>query len=60
MIIFTFLLAVVFISATSLGSYASASELNSSRPINGVVMKGAFVSMKQNYNGSLSAPQDYI
>ncbi len=60
MIILTFVLAVVFISATSLGSYASASELNSSRPINGVVMKGAFVSMKQNYNGSLSAPQDYI
>ena len=58
--ILIFLLAVVFISATSLGSYASASELNSSRPINGVVMKGAFVSMKQNDNGSLLAPQDYI
>jgi hypothetical protein len=58
--ILIFLLAVVFACATCLGSYASASELNSTQPINGVVMKGAFVSMKQNYNGSPSAPQDYI
>jgi hypothetical protein len=58
--ILTFLLAVVFACATCLGSNASASELNSTQPINGVVMKGAFVSMKQNYNGSPSAPQDYI
>jgi hypothetical protein len=58
--ILIFLLAVVFACATWLGSYASASELNSTQPINGVVMKGAFVSMKQNYNGSPSAPQDYI
>ena len=58
--ILTFLLAAVFACATCLGSYASASELNSTQSINGVVMKGAFVSMKQNYNGSPSAPQDYI
>src|SRR4029453_2858859 len=58
--ILTFLLAVVFTSATCLCSYASASESISSPPINGVVMKGAFVSMKQNANISPSAPQDYI
>ena len=58
--ILIFLLAVVFISATSLGSYASTTELTSSPPINGVVMKGAFVSMKQDDNGSPLAPQNYI
>jgi len=58
--ILTFLLAVVFTSATSLSSYASTSESTSSQPINGVVMKGAIVSMKQDGNGSLPAPQDYI
>jgi len=58
--ILIFLLAVVFISASSLGSYASTSELTSNPPINGVVMKGAFVSMKQDDNGLPSAPQDYI
>jgi polyhydroxyalkanoate synthesis regulator phasin len=31
-----------------------------SQPINGVVMKGAFVNMKQHDNGSPQAPQDYI
>src|SRR6185312_14396362 len=30
------------------------------QPINGVVMKGAFVYMKQHDNGSPEAPQDYI
>jgi len=59
-IILTFLLAAVFTNATFLGSYASASQVTSSQPINGVVMKGAFVSMKQNNNASPSAPQDYI
>jgi len=58
--ILIFLLAVVFISASSLGSYASTSELTSNPPINGVVMKGAFVSMKQDDYGLPSAPQDYI
>ncbi|MGI0033771.1 MAG: hypothetical protein ACRD97_10955, partial [Nitrososphaeraceae archaeon] len=58
--ILIFLLAVVFTSATSLSSYASTSESTSSQPINGVVMKGAIVSMKQDGNGSLPAPQDYI
>jgi polyhydroxyalkanoate synthesis regulator phasin len=58
--ILTFLLAVVLTSATSLSSYASTSESTSSQPINGVVMKGAIVSMKQEGNGSLPAPQDYI
>ena len=59
-IILSFLLAAVLISATALGSYASTSQLTSSQPINGVVMKGAFVNMKQDDNGSPEAPQDYI
>ncbi len=59
-IILSFLLAAVLISATSLGSYASTSQLTSSQPINGVVMKGAFVNMKQDDNGSPEAPQGYI
>jgi polyhydroxyalkanoate synthesis regulator phasin len=58
--ILTFLLAAVFTSVTSLDSYASTSQLASSQPINGVVMKGAFVNMKQDDNGSPEAPQDYI
>jgi polyhydroxyalkanoate synthesis regulator phasin len=58
--ILIFLLAVVFISASYLGSYASTSELTSSQPINGVVMKGAFVSMKQDDYGLPSAPENYI
>ena len=58
--ILTFLLAAVFTSAISLGSHAWASQLTSSQPINGVVMKGAFVNMKQDDNGSPEAPQDYI
>ena len=59
-IILSFLLAAILISASSLGSYASTSQLTSSQPINGVVMKGAFVNMKQDDNGSPEAPQDYI
>jgi polyhydroxyalkanoate synthesis regulator phasin len=34
--------------------------MTSGQPINGVVMKGAFVNMKQHDNGSPEAPQDYI
>jgi hypothetical protein len=58
--ILIFLLAVVFISASSLGSYASTSELTSEPAINGVVMKGAFVSMKQDDYGLPLAPKNYI
>ena len=58
--ILIFVLAVVFISASSLGSYASTSELTGKPPINGVVMKGAFVSMKQDDYGLPSAPENYI
>jgi polyhydroxyalkanoate synthesis regulator phasin len=43
-----------------MSSYASTTEMTSSQPINGVVMKGAFVNMKQHDNGSPEAPQDYI
>ncbi|MDW0216441.1 MAG: hypothetical protein QOA56_08150 [Nitrososphaeraceae archaeon] len=56
----SFLLVAVLISATSVGSYASTTKMTSSQPINGVVMKGAFVNMKQHDNGSPEAPQDYI
>ena len=56
----TILLAAVLTSATSLGSYASASQVTSSQPINGVVMKGAIVNMKQDDNGSPKAPPNYI
>jgi hypothetical protein len=59
-IIFTILLAAVFANATSLGSYALASQVTSSQPINGVVMKGAVVNMKQDDNGSPKAPPNYI
>jgi hypothetical protein len=58
----TFVLVAVLINATSLGSYsyASTNEATSDQPINGVVMKGVFVNMKQHDNGSPEAPQDYI
>ena len=56
----TFLLVAILINATSLGSYALSTNVTSGQPINGVVMKGAFVNMKQHDNGSPEAPQDYI
>ncbi|HSA72473.1 MAG TPA: hypothetical protein VLD84_00820 [Nitrososphaeraceae archaeon] len=56
----SFLLVAILISATSLASYASTTKTTGSEPINGVVMKGAFVNMKQHDNGSPEAPQDYI
>ena len=48
-LILSFFLAVVFTS-TTLSSYASTSEPILNQPINGVVMKGVFVGMKQNDN----------
>ena len=59
-VILTFLLVAILINATSLGSYALTTNVTSGQPINGVVMKGAFVNMKQHDNGSPEAPQDYI
>ena len=59
-VILTFLLVAILINATLLGSYASTTNVISGQPINGVVMKGAFVNMKQHDNGSPEAPQDYI
>jgi polyhydroxyalkanoate synthesis regulator phasin len=59
-VILTFLLVAILINATSLGSYASTTNVISGQPINGVVMKGAIVNMKQHDNGSPEAPQDYI
>jgi hypothetical protein len=61
-VILTFLIAIVFISATALGSYAYASigDMTSSQPINGVVMKGASVIMKQDNSFTPPAPPNYI
>ena len=60
-IILTLLLcAAIFTSAASLTSYAAKDEMTSRQPINGVVMKGAFVSMKQHGIGLPLAPPNYI
>ena len=59
-VVLVFVLAVVLISSTSLGSYASKGKLTSRQPINGVAMKGAFVNMKQHDELWPSAPQNYI
>ena len=59
-LILSFFLVVVFTSATFLSTYASTSEPILNQPINGVVMKGVFVSMKQNDNVSPLAPDNYI
>jgi len=58
--ILTLLLVAIISSTASLGSFAQAGNQTSSKPINGVVMKGAFVNMKQDDNGSPSAPSNYI
>ena len=59
-LILSFFLVVVFTSAAFLSTYASTSEPILNQPINGVVMKGVFVSMKQNDNVSPLAPDNYI
>ena len=59
-LILSFFLVVVFTSAAFLSTYASTSEPAINQPINGVVMKGVFVSMKQNDNVSPLAPDNYI
>jgi polyhydroxyalkanoate synthesis regulator phasin len=59
-LILSFFLVVVFTSTAFLSTYASTSEPILNQPINGVVMKGAFVSMKQNDNVSPLAPDNYI
>jgi len=56
----SFFQAVVVTSAIFLSTYASTSEPIVNEPINGVVMKGVFVSMKQNDNVSPLAPDNYI
>jgi hypothetical protein len=58
--ILTLLLVAIITSTASVGSFAQAGNQTSSQPINGVVMKGAFVNMKQDDNGSPSAPSNYI
>ncbi|HEX6379442.1 MAG TPA: hypothetical protein VFZ60_10240 [Nitrososphaeraceae archaeon] len=62
----TFLLGCALSSATvvdsngSTNSTNSTSELTGTQPINGVVMKGIFVNMKQDKNDPDSAPDNYI
>ena len=58
--ILSFFLAVVFTSSTFLSSHASTSEPILNQAINGVVMKGVFVGMKQNGNDPPLAPDNYI
>src|SRR5687768_7352334 len=60
MLILSFFLAVLFTSSAVLSSYATTSESILDQPINGVVMKGVFVSMKQDDNVSSLAPHNYI
>ena len=55
-----FVLGVVLSSSTFKSSHASTSESIEDQPIHGVVMKGAFVSMKQNNNVLPSPPDNYI
>ena len=65
----TFFLACALSSATVVDSYGSrnstnstnsTSQLTNTQPINGVVMKGIFVNMKQDKNDPDSAPDNYI
>jgi hypothetical protein len=58
LIILSFLIAI-FTTAT-LNSYALTNQPTGNQAINGVVMKGAFVNMKQHDNGSPQAPSNYI
>jgi hypothetical protein len=55
-----FLVAAIFTGNASVASFAQSSQPSGGEPINGVVMKGAFVNMKQDDNGSPSAPANYI
>ena len=65
-IILTFLLGCALSSATVVESFGSTNSTNSTsqltgtQPINGVVMKGIFVNMKQDDNDPDSAPDNYI
>ncbi len=68
-IILTFFLGCALSSATVVDSYGSTNSTNSTnstsqltgtQPINGVVMKGIFVNMKQDKNDPDSAPDNYI
>jgi polyhydroxyalkanoate synthesis regulator phasin len=56
----SYFLAFVFTNITFSSPLASASESSISQPINGVVMKGVSVSMKQNDKVSPLAPNNYI
>ena len=59
----TFLLGCALTSAIAIESYGSTnstSQVTSTQPINGVVMKGIVVNMKQDDNDSPSAPDNYI
>ena len=60
MLILSFFIAFVFTSITFLSSHASVDEPTVNQPINGVVMKGVSVSVKQNDNIAPLAPDNYI
>ena len=62
-IILTFLLGCALTSATAIDAYGSTNStslVSGAQPINGVVMKGIIVNMKQDDNDSPSAPGNYI
>ena len=60
MLILSFFLAFVFTSATFSSSLVSVNGPTINQPINGVVMKGVSVSMKQNDKFLPVAPNNYI
>jgi hypothetical protein len=55
-----FLLAAIFTGTAPAISFKQSSQPGGNEPINGVVMKGAYVNMKQDDNGSPGAPPNYI
>ncbi len=59
-IILLFLVAILTIVSVNSYAFALTGQPTASQPINGVVMKGAFVNMKQHDNGSPQAPTNYI
>jgi hypothetical protein len=54
------LLAAVLGSNAVVVSNAQLAHVDNNEPLNGVVLKGAYVNMKQDDNGSPSAPSNYI
>ena len=59
-IILSFLVAILTIASVNSYAFSLTSQPTGGQPINGVVMKGAIVNMKQHDNGSPQAPSNYI